>query len=149
MSTASFGIAESQETKVGDRASCAGNVSRIHDILSSKTPYSHQPTSIRSIKWWLLPRKHSPIHLFLAFNVIPLRWVEVAVDSGVVTSLPDWSELKKGQDVSLEHNLDWFQKASRLGSEHWHLGPTVRSQFWIVSSPPWFLLVVVSDIIRK
>ena len=50
--------------------------------------------------------------------MIPLRWVEVAVDSGVVTSLPDWSELKKGQDVSLEHYLDWFQKASRLGSEH-------------------------------
>lgn len=46
-----------------------------------------------------------------------VEWMEQLGPEGfperacVVTSLPDWSELKKGQKVSLKHYLDWFQKA--------------------------------------
>ena len=29
----------------------------------------------------------------------------------VVTSLPDWSEMKKGQNMSLKEYLEWFKKA--------------------------------------
>ena len=32
----------------------------------------------------------------------------------VVTSLPDWSELKKGQNMSLKEYLEWFKKAPWL-----------------------------------
>eukprot|EP00435_Cladocopium_sp_Y103_P015804 s1188_g3.t2 len=49
-----------------------------------------------------------------------VEWLEQLGPAGfpekacVVTSLPDWSELKKGQKVSLKHYLDWFQKAVQL-----------------------------------